>query len=78
MLDWLNNVDMKILVITKNNSGDIIPMHCFPAGPKGKFCYFVRRTPEEITKDNVRQVSFNQNGFYDLFSIFFSSDFTNW
>lgn len=63
VLDWLNNVDMKILVITKNNSGDLIPMHNFPAAPKGKFCYFVRRAPEEITKDNVRQVSFIRSTF---------------
>lgn len=70
MLEWLNNVDKKILVITKNNSGDIIPMHYFPAAPKGKFCYFVRRTPEEITKDNVRQVSFQLNSISSFILIF--------
>ena len=55
--DWLSNPHKDRLIINVNNAGGLMPSNDFPMMSKGKSCYFIRKSPVELTELNIQDVS---------------------
>lgn len=44
------------MIITINPTGALIPSHTYPIPSKGKSCFFIRKLPVEVTKENIKDV----------------------
>lgn len=56
--EYFKNTDIRLLVITTNASGALIPSYTFPQYPKGKSCYFLKNSRHTLTLDNLHEVCF--------------------
>uniref|UniRef100_A0A803SM46 Dynein axonemal heavy chain 17 n=1 Tax=Anolis carolinensis TaxID=28377 RepID=A0A803SM46_ANOCA len=54
--EFYEKPDLLALVITLNPTGQLVPCIGFPATLKNKGIYFVKKKPENITKDNFKDV----------------------
>lgn len=55
--DFLSDDAIKMLVISTNNAGALMPMYEFPASTKSKVVYFIRKKPAPLPKETIRDVS---------------------
>lgn len=56
MSDFLTDDNIKMLVISTNNAGDLVPTFEFSSTAKGKVIYFIRKQFGPIPKESVREV----------------------
>lgn len=56
ILDYLAEDSIRMLVISTNNAGALVPTYEFSATAKGKVVYFARKKPVPIPMDNFRDV----------------------
>ena len=52
--EFFEKPDVRVLVLTLNPAGMIIPCLGFPASLKSKGMYFIKKKPENISKDNYK------------------------
>ncbi|XP_018562388.1 dynein beta chain, ciliary-like [Anoplophora glabripennis] len=63
ILNFLNNPNEKMLIMTIPTTGLLTPMTQFSAAIKQKYTYFIRRVPQAVTMQNFRTVlSFGDMG----------------
>lgn len=55
-MEWLNNTTKRILIISSQASGHLVPSLGFPTQLKGKSCYFVKIHSIDLTIDNILSV----------------------
>ncbi|KAJ6648778.1 Dynein beta chain, ciliary, partial [Pseudolycoriella hygida] len=53
IMEWLNNTNKRILIISSQISGNLVPALGFPTHLKGKSCYFVKRHLTDLTIENM-------------------------
>ncbi|KAK4884537.1 hypothetical protein RN001_000808 [Aquatica leii] len=56
IFNFLNKADAPRLIMIINTSGQLLPTTEFPNNVKSKSSYFIRKSKEIITKENIRQV----------------------
>lgn len=56
IMDFFTKPENNVLLITLTSAGMLTPSTTFPASSKTKSSYFIRRRPEPITAENIRQV----------------------
>ena len=59
-MDWFEKPDLPAMVIVSNPGGSLTAQYEWPANPKQKACYFVKRSRDGISKD----VPFRQSVLY--------------
>lgn len=52
--EFFEKPDVLVLVLTLNPAGMIVPCLGFPASLKSKGIYFIKKGPENISKDNYK------------------------
>lgn len=57
--DFLADDNIKMLVISTNNAGALVPTYEFSSTAKGKVVYFIRKQLGPILKESVRDVCAN-------------------
>lgn len=55
-MEWLNNTNKRILIISAQTSGFLVPSLGFPTNLKGKSCYFVKIHSVDLTVENILKV----------------------
>uniref|UniRef100_A0A1B6BXH8 Dynein beta chain, ciliary-like n=1 Tax=Clastoptera arizonana TaxID=38151 RepID=A0A1B6BXH8_9HEMI len=56
IMDFLSKSENNILLITLTSAGMLQPSTVFPAMSKTKSSYFIKKRPEPVTPENIRQV----------------------
>lgn len=51
ILEWFDKADLQSLIIVSNPGGSLSAQYEWPANPKQKACYFVKKSKEPIPKD---------------------------
>lgn len=54
LTEFLEKPDVLVLVLTLNVAGMVVPCLGFPESLKSKGVYFIKKKPENITKDNYK------------------------
>lgn len=56
VMEWLNNNTKRILIISSQTSGYLVPALGFPTQLKGKSCYFVKKHLVDLSVENMLTV----------------------
>lgn len=51
ILEWFDKADLQSLIIVSNPGGSLTAQYEWPANPKQKACYFVKKSKDAIPKD---------------------------
>ena len=57
-LDFFEKSELQSLILIAASSGSLVVQYDWPANPKAKCCYFVKRTKDPITKDSNLRIAF--------------------
>lgn len=56
-MDYINNLNKHLLLISLASNGILVPVLGFPVPTRSKSCYFVKTSSVALTKDNLCEVS---------------------
>ena len=56
LTEFMEKADNRLLVIQLLPSGQLSPMDTFPASTKNKAVYFIKKSAEQLKKDNLKEI----------------------
>lgn len=55
-MNFFSKPALNILILCLSSAGVLLPLLKYSSTQKGKSCYFIKKTPTDITEENMREV----------------------